>query len=297
LGDHVVQAGSYVGPDYLRFDFNHFEPVAERHLKQIEKLVNDQIFHNNRVTWQEMPIGEAKQLGAKALFSEKYGEQVRVVMTNDSIELCGGCHVRNTIEIGMFKIQAESGIGAGIRRIEAFTSIEAFQYLQSHHNQIDFLSQVLKTNRDEVRQKVQYLMLDYKQSVREIEALQQQVANATLQDLYKEAISLNNTQLLTVKVYNIEAQPLRNMIDQFKEKLGSAFIVIANIADDKVAFMVGATKDLIERGAHSGKLIKEIATICGGNGGGRPDFAQAGAKEINQIEHAFNYVTEYIKSL
>lgn len=140
-------------------------------------------------------------------------------------------------------------------------------------------------------------MIDYKQSVREIETLQQQLANATLQDLYKDAVEVNGFQLLTTKVYNIEAQPLRNMMDHFKEKLGSAIIVIANISNDKVSFMVGATSDLIAKGAHSGKLVKEVATICGGNGGGRPDFAQAGAKDVHQIDHAFKYVIEYAKSL
>jgi alanyl-tRNA synthetase len=297
LGDHIAQAGSFVGPDYLRFDFNHFEALTKDQLKQIEAIVNSKVVYNQRVSWQEMPIADAKQLGAKALFSEKYGDTVRVVMASDfSIELCGGCHVHNTSEIGLFKIVSESGIGAGIRRIEAVTSSKAIEFLQNYVEQVEEAGKVLKANVNDLVDKVNGLMTDYKSSQKEVESLNQQLANVKLNDLINETTTINGIPVLAAKVQNIDTNALRNMVDNFKDKLGSVVVVLANIADDKVTFMVGSTKDLVSR-VHSGKLVKEIAMICGGNGGGRPDFAQAGGKDINKVDEALKFVSDYLKNL
>jgi alanyl-tRNA synthetase len=297
LGDHIAQAGSFVGPDYLRFDFNHFEAVTKEQLKQIEAIVNQKVIYNQRVSWQEMPIADAKQLGAKALFSEKYGDTVRVVMASDfSIELCGGCHVNNTSEIGLFKIVSESGIGAGIRRIEAVTSEKAIEYLQNYVEQVEEVGKVLKSNVNDVVDKVNGLMADYKASQKEIESLNQQLANVKLNDLINETTTINGIPVLAAKLHNIDTNAMRNMVDNFKDQLGSVVVVLANVSDDKVTFMVGSTKDLVSK-VHSGKLVKEIAMICGGNGGGRPDFAQAGGKDIQKVDDALKFVSDYLKNL
>lgn len=297
LGEHISQAGSYVSPDYLRFDFNHFEAVTKEQLTTIEQLVNEKVVRNQVVTWEEMSIEEAKAIGAKALFSEKYGDVVRVVKASDfSVELCGGCHVENTSEIGLFKITSESGIGAGIRRIEAVTSVKAIEYMQTYVDKLEEIAKTLKTNSLDVVDKVGSLNDEFKLVQKENESLRQKLANTQLNDLLNEAKEINGFTVLKAKVDNIDPNALRNMIDNFKDRLGSALVVVANKMDDKVMFMVGATPDYVKRGIHSGKLVKEVAIICGGNGGGRPDFAQAGGKEKNRVDEALNLVDQYVKS-
>ncbi len=298
LGDHIAQAGSYVASDRLRFDFNHFEAISKAKLDEVEKIVNEQILNNLKVSCKEMPIDEAKKLGATALFTEKYGDIVRVVSCEDfSIELCGGCHVRSTSEIGLFKIVSESGIGAGIRRIEAVTSEKAIEYTQGYIHSVLSIASLLKTTPNDIVTKVSALVDENKNLAKELDNLHQKLANSKLNDIMNQKQTVNGYTVIATTVKNIEINALRNMIDNFKEQLKSAVIVLANLTDDKVIFMCGVTKDYVDKGIHAGNLVKQLAQICGGNGGGRPDFAQAGGKEIQNTEKALQNVSEYLKKM
>ncbi|NLG82453.1 MAG: alanine--tRNA ligase [Bacilli bacterium] len=297
LGNHVSQAGSEVSSDRLRFDITHFAPVTKDELQEIERIVNEKIASGLKVTYKYMSLDEAKKYGAVALFTEKYGNVVRVVSCEDfSKELCGGCHVKNTAEIGLFKIVSESGIGAGIRRIEAVTSLKAIDYLNEYVDKVDTIAQLLKGTASEVVQKVQTLVTEHKQLEKELESLHNKLANIEANELLNKTQVVNGYNVLSAVVKNIEINALRNMVDNFKDKLKSAIVVLADITDDKVIFMAGVTPDYVAKGVHAGNLVKELAQICGGGGGGRPDFAQAGAKNIQNTDKALNYVTEYLKN-
>lgn len=297
LGNHIAQAGSYVSSERLRFDFNHFEAVSNEQLKEVERLVNERIFESINVSYQEMPISEAKKCGAEALFSEKYGDIVRVVnVENFSMELCGGCHVKDTSEIGLFKIVSESGIGAGIRRIEAVTSARAVEYTQSFIDSVEKIADMLKANSHDVANKVSTLSEDNRNLTKEIERLNQKLTNIEASELVRQVKEINGFKILTAIVKNMEINALRNMIDNFKEQLESVIVVIANIEQNKVTFMCGVTKDYVSKGIHAGNLVKEMAKICGGNGGGRADFAQAGAKDLEKVNNSIEYILEYLKN-
>jgi alanyl-tRNA synthetase len=296
LGDHINQSGSYVSSERLRFDFNHFEALSKEQLTEIEKIVNLRLLESLNVEYEEMPLEKAIELGAIALFAEKYSEIVRVVsIDNFSVELCGGCHVKNTSEIGIFKIISETGIGAGIRRIEAVTSEKAIEYTQSFIDSIDRISQILKTTPQDVIIKAEQLVSENKNLARAIDSLNQKIANNELNELIKNTQEINGYTVLQAVVNNIEISALRNMIDNFKAQLKSVIVVLANITDNKVIFMAGVTKDYVAQGIHAGKLVKRMAEICGGNGGGRPDFAQAGANNIDKVEISLKYISEYLK--
>ncbi len=296
LGDHINQSGSYVSSERLRFDFNHFEALSKEQLTEIEKIVNLRLLESLNVEYEEMPLEKAIELGAIALFAEKYSEIVRVVsIDNFSVELCGGCHVKNTSEIGIFKIISETGIGAGIRRIEAVTSEKAIEYTQSFIDSIDRISQILKTTPQDVIIKAEQLVSENKNLARAIDSLNQKIANNELNELIKNTQEINGYTVLQAVVNNIEISALRNMIDNFKAQLKSVIVVLANITNNKVIFMAGVTKDYVAQGIHAGKLVKKMAEICGGNGGGRPDFAQAGANNIDKVEISLKYISEYLK--
>ncbi|HEY8364704.1 MAG TPA: DHHA1 domain-containing protein, partial [Haloplasmataceae bacterium] len=297
LGDHIAQAGSYVGSDRLRFDFNHFEAISKKDLEKIEKIVNEQIVANLQVKCEEMPIAKAKEKGAIALFSEKYGDIVRVVSTGEfSKELCGGCHVNRTSEIGLFKIISESGIGAGIRRIEAVTSEKAIEYTQTFIHSVETISLLLKANPQDITTKVKALLEENKQLAKELASLNQKIANEKANSLLEQASIINGYTVLSAIVHNIEINALRNMVDNFKSQLKSAVVVLANITQDKVVFMCGITNDYVDKGLNAGQLVKEMAKICGGNGGGRADFAQAGANNTQNVDKAIKFASEFIKS-
>ncbi len=297
LGEHITQAGSYVSSERLRFDFNHYEPVTKEQLVEIERIVNERILENITVTYQEMPIDTAKELGATALFTEKYGDIVRVVTAGKfSIELCGGCHVKNSSEIGLFKIISESGIGAGIRRIEAVTSEKAIEYTQSYIHSIERISSLLKTTPQEIVTKVKSLVEENKNLSKEITSLNQKMANMEVNDILNQKREINGYTVLTATLKNIEINALRNMVDNFKEQLEHVIIVLANITNQKVIFMSGVTKDYIKKGVHAGHLVKEMAKICGGNGGGRPDFAQAGGKIVDNVQKSLQYIEKYLEN-
>lgn len=298
LGEHVNQAGSLVEADRLRFDFSHFGQVKPEELTRIEEIVNDKIWQSIQVATNFKPIAEAKAMGAMALFGEKYGDIVRVVQVGDySLELCGGCHVSNTSSIGLFKIVSEGGIGAGTRRIEAVTGQGAYKLLNDQVAILTNAASKLKTNLKDVPSRIDILMGELKQLQRENESLSAKLGNIEASNLTDKAVEVNGVKVLSAKIIGTDMNNLRNMADDLKQKLGSAIIVLGSVQEDKVNLIAAVTPDLIEKGYHAGKVIKEVATRCGGGGGGRPDMAQAGGKDPNKLDQALQFVEEWVKSV
>ncbi|KYD15335.1 alanine--tRNA ligase [Saccharococcus caldoxylosilyticus] len=298
LGPHVNQAGSLVAPDRLRFDFTHFGQVKPEELEQIEAIVNEKIWRSIPVDIFYKPLEEAKAMGAMALFGEKYGEIVRVVQVGDySLELCGGCHVPNTSAIGLFKIVSESGIGAGTRRIEAVTGEAAYRFMNEQIALLQEAAQKLKANPREIMGRLDALMNEIRQLQRENESLAARLGNLEAANLVHKVKKVNGIPVLASKVNATDMNHLRTMVDDLKQKLGSAIIVLAAVQEEKVNLIAGVTNDLVEKGYHAGKLIKEVAARCGGGGGGRADMAQAGGKDPSKVGEALQYVEKWIKSV
>jgi len=298
LGEHVNQAGSLVEPDRLRFDFSHFGQITAEELEQVERIVNEKIWRNIAVDISLKPIAEAKEMGAMALFGEKYGDIVRVVRVGDySLELCGGCHVPNTSVIGLFKIVSEGGIGAGTRRIEAVTGESAYKSLNEQVGLLKDAAEKLKTNPKEMGSRIEGLLAEIKQLQRDNESLAAKLGNIEAGNLVSNAKQIEGVTVLSAKVQAAEMNNLRNMADDLKQKLGSAVIILGSVHEGKVNLIAAVTKDLIEKGFHAGKLIKEVATRCGGGGGGRPDMAQAGGKDPEKLDAALQFVDEWVKSI
>ncbi|MGA3852313.1 alanine--tRNA ligase [Bacillus pumilus] len=298
LGSHVNQAGSLVNENRLRFDFSHFGQVTKEELSQIEKIVNEKIWEGISVAIDLKPIAEAKEMGAMALFGEKYGDIVRVVQVGDySIELCGGCHVQNTAEIGLFKIASESGIGAGTRRIEAVTGKGAYEELNDQLTILEQAASELKSNTKDVPKRIASLQADLKEVQRENESLLAKLSQAEAGSILEKVTEIGGVKVLTEKVNAKDMNHLRTMVDDLKAKLGSAVIVLGAVQNGKVNISAGVTKDVIEKGLHAGKLVKQAAEICGGGGGGRPDMAQAGGKQPEKLEEALATVEESVKSV
>ncbi|WP_338750302.1 alanine--tRNA ligase [Bacillus sp. FJAT-52991] len=298
LGTHVNQAGSLVGPDRLRFDFSHFGQVQPEELEQIETIVNEKIWRSLAVDIANKSLDEAKAMGAMALFGEKYGDVVRVVSVGDySLELCGGCHVPNTSVIGLFKIVSESGIGAGTRRIEAVTGEAAYQLLNQQVALLKEAANKLKANPKDIVAKVESLQAEMKELQRENESLLHKLSNIEAGSLLDNVKEVNGVKFLAARVQATDMNNLRTMADELKQKLHSGIIVLAAPSEDKVNIIAGVTKDLVEKGYHAGKLVKEVASRCGGGGGGRPDMAQAGAKDPSKTEEALQFVEEWVKSV
>ncbi|MCC3356615.1 alanine--tRNA ligase [Bacillus sp. REN16] len=298
LGVHVNQAGSLVTSNRLRFDFSHFGQIKPEELEQIESIVNEKIWSSIPVQIDYKSLTEAKAMGAMALFGEKYGDIVRVVQVGDySLELCGGCHVPNTSTIGLFKLVSESGIGAGTRRIEAVTGEAAYHVINDQVKMLQEVANLLKTKPTEVPGRVEALQHEIRNLQRENESLSAKLGNIEAGSLVDKAKEINGATVLYSKVNAQDMNNLRTMVDDLKQKLGSAVIVLGSVNDDKVNLTAGVTKDLIEKGFHAGKLIKEVATRCGGGGGGRPDMAQAGGKNPDQLESALQFVEEWIKTI
>lgn len=296
LGEHVNQAGSLVEPDRLRFDFSHFGQIKPEELEQIEKIVNKKIWSSLEVDISQKPIAEAKEMGAMALFGEKYGDIVRVVKVGDySLELCGGCHVPNTSVIGLFKIVTEGGIGAGTRRIEAVTGESAYKLLNEQIGLLKDAAEKLKTSPKDVVIRIDSLLAEMKQLQRENESLTAKLGNIEAGSLVSKAVDIKGVTVLAAKVQAADMNNLRNMADDLKQKLGSAVIVLGSANDGKVNLIAAVTKDLMEQGYHAGKLIKEVAAKCGGGGGGRPDMAQAGGKDPEKLDTALQFVSEWVK--
>jgi alanyl-tRNA synthetase len=298
LGGHVNQAGSLVGPDRLRFDFSHFGQITSEELEKIEAIVNEQIWQSLEVEINYKGIDEAKAMGAMALFGEKYGKIVRVVQVGDySLELCGGCHVPNTASIGLFKIQSESGIGAGTRRIEAVTGESAYKLMNDQITVLKEASGKLKTNPKDLSARIDVLLGEIKQLQRENESLAAKLGNIEAGSLVSKAKEVNGITVLAEKVQASDMNNLRNMADDLKQKLGSAVVVLGSVNEGKVNIIAGVTDDLIKKGFHAGKAVKEVAAKCGGGGGGRPDMAQAGGKDPEKLESALQFVEEWVKSV
>lgn len=295
LGHHVNQAGSLVNADRLRFDFSHFGAISADELQEIEARVNRQIWNGTTLTIEQKPIAEAKALGAMALFGEKYGDIVRVVRIGDySIELCGGCHVSNTAQIGQFKIISESGIGSGIRRIEAVTGRQAYAYADS---QLDLLRQaasLLKSNVADVPKRIEALFAQLREANREAESLRGKLNHLEAGSLIDRVKTVDNISLLTAKVDGSDMESLRTIADELKTKIISGIIVLGAASEGKVNFVAAVTADLIAKGFHAGKIVKEAATHCGGSGGGRPDMAQAGGKDVAKLEEALVLVEQLV---
>lgn len=298
LGMHVNQAGSLVTSERLRFDFSHFGQVQADELEKIERIVNEKIWESIDVEISQKAIEEAKEMGAMALFGEKYGDVVRVVQVGGySLELCGGCHVDNTASIGIFKIVAESGIGAGTRRIEAVTGKSAYELMNDQVGLLKEAAGKMKTNPKDILTRVDGLFAEVKQLQKENESLAAKLSNIEAGNLTDSVMTVDGVNVLAAKVNVADMNNLRTMMDDLKNKLESAVVVLASVSDDKVNILAGVTKDLISQGYHAGKLVKEVASRCGGGGGGRPDMAQAGGKNPAQVEEALAFVQEYVKSV
>ncbi|MED4729499.1 alanine--tRNA ligase [Aneurinibacillus migulanus] len=295
LGTHVNQAGSLVAPDRLRFDFSHFGAVTANELEEIERKVNEQVWRNIEVDITHKSLSEAKAMGAMALFGEKYGDEVRVVQVGDySLELCGGCHVNNTAEIGLFKILSEAGIGAGTRRIEAATGRMAYEYLNEQLHTLKSVADELKTTITNVPQRIETLKGEMKGLERENESLRAKLSNLEASSLTEQVEEVKGVKVLTAKVNGVDMDNLRNMVDDLKTKLGSGIVVLGSVKDDKVNIVAGVTADLVQQGLHAGKAVKEVAVRCGGGGGGRPDMAQAGGKNPAQLAEALEFVKSWV---
>ncbi|MBS7526720.1 alanine--tRNA ligase [Fusibacter paucivorans] len=291
LGEHVEQAGSYVTPERLRFDFSHFEAIPHEVLLKIEKTVNAKIFEALPIITAEMGIDEARQKGAMALFGEKYGKTVRVVTMGDySIELCGGTHLKDTSEAGMFKIVSEAGVAAGVRRIEAITGENVYKYLTEIDEKMQQVADILKANASDVIVKAEAIVSEMKQVQRENEHLKQKLVTSDIDGLIANAKVLKGVEILTAKFEGMDTQVLRNLGDQLLGKLSCGFVVFANVESEKVTFVAMASDDAVKAGAHAGNIIREVAKIAGGGGGGKPNMAQAGGKNPAKVDEALEKV-------
>ncbi|WHX48014.1 alanine--tRNA ligase [Paenibacillus woosongensis] len=295
LGEHVNQAGSLVEPQRLRFDFSHLGSISPEELAEIERKVNEQIWNALDVVIEYKPIDEAKAMGAMALFGEKYGDIVRVVQVGDySLELCGGCHVSNTAEIGLFKLISESGIGSGVRRIEAVTGRGAYMYMDGQLELLKQSAALLKSNVNEVPKRIEALYQQLKDLGRENESLQGKLSAIEAGELTNRIVEAGGTKLLAARVEAASMDMLRTLADELKVKVPDAVLVLGAAMEDKVNFVVAVPQEQVKRGIHAGKLVKEVAAVCGGGGGGRPDMAQAGGKDVSKLEDALKLAEELV---
>jgi alanyl-tRNA synthetase len=295
LGEHVNQKGSLVSDERFRFDFSHFEAVTNEELKSVEKLVNEQIRANHCLDTKLMNLDEAKSAGAMALFGEKYSEDVRVVsMGGFSMELCGGTHVNRTGDIGFFKILSESGIAAGVRRLEAVTGRKALDAVQSQSQQISQIASLLKIDPQGLTGRIQHVLDQNKIIEKELEKLKRQIANSAATDVLSELYEIKGVKVLCTVLKGVEAKALRAMVDDFKNQLGSAIIILGIAEQSKVSLIVGVTKDLVSR-VKAGELVNFVAQQVGGKGGGRPDMAQAGGTQPQNLDSAINSVQDWLQ--
>lgn len=294
LGSHVHQAGSLVAPERLRFDFTHFAPIETKDLERIEAMVNQKIRQNMKVETKIMSVEEALQTGAMALFGEKYGEKVRVVRVSDfSIELCGGTHTDRTGDIGLFKILHETGVAAGVRRIEALTGEGAYQFILEEERQLKEIAVALKAPMEEVGRRVERLLQRQKELERELESFQARWAHQELSTLLSRTREIKGVKVLSVRLDGKDPKRLREYVDQLKVKIGSGVILLGSQNDSKVSLVMGITEDLLPR-LKANDLIKKIALRVGGTGGGRPDFAQAGGTVSEKLDEALQAIDELI---
>ncbi|MEN8179169.1 MAG: alanine--tRNA ligase, partial [Pseudomonadota bacterium] len=294
LGEHVAQKGSLVDADRLRFDFSHFEPISRERLQEIEQLVNEQIRRNHPVETRIMDLEQAKNSGAMALFGEKYADDVRVLSMGDfSTELCGGTHVQAVGDIGLCKITAETGIAAGVRRLEAVTGQRAIEWMEADEERVQRVAELIKSGRDEIEDKLVQLLDRNRKLEKELEQLKAKLASAAGSDLASGAKSIGTVQVLAANLEGADPKSLRDTMDQLKNKLGSAVIVLAAVSGDKVSLVAGVTKDLTDR-MKAGDLVKLVAEKVGGKGGGRPDMAMAGGNNPAALGDALALVEPWV---
>ena len=296
LGNHVAQKGSLVNEQVLRFDFSQPEAINKAQLAEIERIVNRKVRENIQVVIEQMDIESAKAKGAMALFGEKYGDIVRVVDMSDlSIELCGGTHVNQTGDIGLFKITSEGAVAAGVRRVEAVTGENALAWLHNLQQIAQNSAEVLKTDVASLVEKIQQLQDKAKRTEKELEQLKTKQASQAGADLAKQAEQINGVNVVVQQIDNVDAKALRTMVDDLKNQLGTAIIVFGSVVDDKVSLIVGVTKDLTDK-VKAGELVGEMAQHVGGKGGGRPDMAMAGGSEPQHLSNALTFAKEWIQA-
>jgi alanyl-tRNA synthetase len=295
LGTHVKQAGSVVDPTRLRFDFSHYTQVTAEELLEIERLVNDEVFRNTAVTTDVMDIDSAIKLGAMALFGEKYGERVRVVSIPDfSRELCGGTHVSRTGDIGLIKVTGESSISAGVRRLEAVTGEGALKRFQETSGLIQRVAASMKTSESELAEQLEKSQVAQKAIERELEQLKEKFAQSQLGELSSRAIKVNGAHLIVSRVDGLDRAQMRTLADALRNKLSSAVVALASPSADQVALLVAVSKDLTTKVA-AGKLVGSMAAVVGGKGGGRPDLAEAGGKDVAKIDEALAFAKQTVE--
>jgi len=292
LGDNVNQAGSLVLPERLRFDFTYPRSVSEDELARVENIVNEAVLSGLQVETSVTSFDEARSLGATALFGEKYGAEVRVVNIGGySLELCGGTHVKNTNEIGLFKLLGESSVGAGIRRVEAVSGKGTFQYLTALNDQTNRISGILKTAPGELAHRVENVIAEIKELEQQNERLRARLAYYEVQAMLANVKDLNGIKLLTARTEAGDVDDLRSMSDLLRDKLHSGVIVLGSHSGNRVNLVAAITRDLLPLGLHAGKLVKELASIIDGGGGGKPEMAQAGGKDPARLQEALDKVS------
>lgn len=298
LGNHIEQAGQLVNEHEVRFDFTHFNPMTSDEIKQVEFLVNDFIMKAVPVEMKEMPIEEAKKLGAMMLFGEKYGNIVRVVKAGDfSLEFCGGTHVANSGQIGLFKIVSESSVAAGVRRIQAVTGFGLLKYLNAGENLVKAVSSILKTGESEIQHRITAVVNELHEKDKTIQKLNVELSKLKSADAFSKPVKIGDIELYVGRVDGTTPDALRKMGDELKEKSGNTVGIIAGVLGDKASIVAVSAKDAVAMGVKAGDLVREVAKLAGGGGGGRPDSAMAGAKDITKLDDALSKVADIVKGM
>jgi alanyl-tRNA synthetase len=295
LGDHVTQKGSLVAPGRLRFDFSHFEPISEEQLREIERIVNIQILANTGVETRVMPVKAALEAGAMALFGEKYGDEVRVLSIGEfSTELCGGTHVRRAGDIGLFKIVSETGIAAGIRRIEALSGAGALDYVSDMETRLARVAGLVRSDAEGIEGRVSQLLSRTRELEKELDRLMAKLASSQGGELAEGSVDVAGVRVLAARLDQADAKVLRDTVDQLKNKLGTSAVVLAAVEDGKVRLVAGVSPDATAR-VQAGPLVNFVAQQVGGKGGGRPDLAQAGGTDPTKLDAALKAVPDWVR--
>lgn len=297
LGTHVAQAGSLVNEEHLRFDFSHFSAMTKEELQTVEDKVNDAILASLPIEIRELPIEEAKKLGAEAQFGEKYGDVVRVVSMGDySVEFCGGCHLKNTAQAGLFKILAESGVAAGTRRIEAVTGYGVLDYMKKRDGIMEKAADIIKANVSELDIKVAAVAAEMKETRRNLESIKAKIASGKADAVMAGKKTVKGVSIVSTQTEGLSVADLRTMGDTIKSKLDCGVVVIAGNCDGKIMFLAMATSEAVKKGVHAGNIIREITKVAGGSGGGKPDMAQGGGKDASKIDDALAVVDNIVEA-
>ena len=287
LGNHVQQAGSYVTEKRLRFDFTHFEAMTPEQIRQVEEIVNAEILAGDEIDIRVLPLEEAKKLGATALFGEKYGDTVRVVKMGDfSIEFCGGCHLKNTANAGSFKLLSETGVAAGVRRIEGVTGLGVIEYMRAKDQLLSEVAETLKTTESELKTRATNVLGEIRELKSELDAMKSKLAGGMLDEIIASGEEKEGVTVIASAVNGMKGDEMRTLCDKIKDKLSCAAILLASAEDGKITFVGMATKDAVAKGIHIGNIIKTVTTLSGGGGGGKPDMAQGAGKDVSMLDEA-----------